>query len=41
MPEAGRANGDGNGRGNGHRSTSYRFEVSLPKLAAAIGATAG
>jgi S-formylglutathione hydrolase FrmB len=26
---------------DGHRSTAYRYDVSLPKLAAAIGATAG
>src|SRR5262249_20795664 len=25
---------------DGHRSTAYRYDVSLPKLAAAIGATA-
>ena len=26
---------------DGHRGTAYRYDVSLPKLAAAIGATAG
>jgi len=26
---------------DGHRSTAYRYDISLPKLAAAIGATAG
>jgi enterochelin esterase family protein len=26
---------------DGHRGTAYRYDVSLPKLAAAIGAAAG